>query len=382
MKITEIKMCGLRGATPEGGWTHEHGPEDVIHTLIAVHTDEGVIGVGSCYSSEALVGAALELLAPLVIGADPREPERVSQTLAAHTFWMGRGGAVAHAISGIDIALWDILGQAAGLPVGMLLGGVYRSRVRPYASLLIEDPAPLRDTLHEIAADGFTAFKIGWGGFGRRDSRYDEDVVAAARDAIGPDALLAVDAGGSDGFWSGRSAWAIRTSAMLADYDVAWFEEALAPDDIQGYAALRARAGVPIAGGEVLTRRQDFARCIRAGAFDIVQPDTTKSGGLSESRRVAWLAEEFGVQLIPHGWNTAVGLSADLHLASAVAGTDLVEYRTGSAYIDGLLETPPELDADGMLAVPEGPGLGIRLSQEALERWGTRPDLLRPSVSR
>lgn len=382
MKITEIKTCGLRGATPEGGWTYEHGPDDVIHTLIAIHTDEGVIGVGSCYSSESLVRAALELLSPLLVGADPREPERVSQTLNAHTFWMGRGGAVAHAISGIDIALWDILGQVAGLPVGKLLGGVYRSRVRPYASLLVDDPAPLRDKLHEIAAGGFTAFKIGWGGFGRRDSRYDEDVVAAARDAIGADALLAVDAGGSDGFWAGRSAWAIRTSAMLADHDVAWFEEALAPDDIEGYSALRARSGVPIAGGEVLTRRQDFARCLRAGAFDIVQPDTTKSGGLSESRRVAWLAEEFGVQLIPHGWNTAVGLSADLHLASAVAGTDLVEYRTGSAYIDGLLEAPPQLDADGMLTVPDAPGLGIRLSQESLDRWGTRPDLLRPSAGR
>jgi L-alanine-DL-glutamate epimerase-like enolase superfamily enzyme len=160
---------------------------------------------------------------------------------------------------------------------------------------------------------------------------------------------------------------------MLADYGVAWFEEALAPDDIDGFVALRAHSRVPISGGEVLTRRQSFAPFLDAGAFDIVQPDTTKGGGLSESRRIGWAAQDRGIRLVPHGWNTAVGLAADLHLASALSGTDLVEYKTGAAYIDELVTGGWSLDTEGLLAVPEAPGLGVTLEPQALQRYGTNP---------
>ncbi|SEF10880.1 mandelate racemase/muconate lactonizing enzyme family protein [Jiangella alba] len=382
MRITDIKAAGLRGATPKGGWARELDPGDNVHTLVAVHTDEGVVGIGSVFSSEALVRAALDQLRPLAVGADPREPDRVSQILHEHTFWLGRGGAVTHAVSGIDIALWDILGQVAGLPVSTLLGGRYRERVRPYASVLMDDPPVLKDDLARLVALGFTAFKIGWGSFGRANDAVDEEIVRAARETVGPDALLAVDAGGSDAFWSRGLSWAVRTTDMLAGYDVAWFEEALRPDDVDGFAALRRRSRVPISGGEVLTRRQDFHRFLTAGAFDIVQPDTTKGGGLSESRRVAWLAGEFGVAFIPHGWNTAVGLAADLHLAAALPGTELVEYKTGSAYIDELAAGGFALDADGLLPVPSTPGLGLRLDPDALERYAPGHALLTPEVRR
>jgi D-galactarolactone cycloisomerase len=158
---------------------------------------------------------------------------------------------------------------------------------------------------------------------------------------------------------------------MLADYAVAWFEEPLPPDDFEGYADLRRRSPVSIAGGEVLCRRQEFARFLRAGAVDIVQPDTTKGGGLSESRQIGWMAREHGARLIPHGWNTGIGLVADLHLASALPATDLVEYHTGSPYIDELVDPPFRLDSEGMLAIPDQPGLGVRLDPDALRRWGT-----------
>ncbi|SDU13637.1 mandelate racemase/muconate lactonizing enzyme family protein [Jiangella alkaliphila] len=369
MRITDIRAAGLRGATPKGGWARELDPDDNVHTLVAVHTDEGVVGIGSVFSSEALVRAALETLRPLAVRADPREPDRVSQILHEHTFWLGRGGAVTHAVSGIDIALWDILGQVTGLPVSTLLGGRYRERVRPYASVLMDDPPVLKDDLARLVALGFTAFKIGWGAFGRVGDAVDEEIVRAARETVGPDALLAVDAGGSDAFWARGLSWAVRTSDMLAGYDVAWFEEALRPDDVEGFVSLRSRSRVPISGGEVLTRRQDFHRFLTAGAFDLVQPDTTKGGGLSESRRVAWLAGEYGVGFVPHGWNTAVGLAADLHLAAALPGTELVEYKTGSAYIDELAAGGFALDADGLLPVPSSPGLGVRLDADALERY-------------
>src|SRR6266487_5176678 len=157
MKIREIRAVGLRGVTPEGGWNNELRPDDCVHTLIAVHTDEGITGLGSVFTNDDLVRSALAVLAPLYDGENPLEPERVSEKLHQHTFWLGRGGTLTHTISGIDIALWDILGKATGQPVGRLLGGRYRERVRPYASLLMQAPEPLRETLAHLKAQGFRA---------------------------------------------------------------------------------------------------------------------------------------------------------------------------------------------------------------------------------
>ncbi|MGI8642895.1 MAG: mandelate racemase/muconate lactonizing enzyme family protein [Thermomicrobiales bacterium] len=370
MRIHEIRVAGLRGATPEGGWSHELRPDTCVHTLVAVLTDGGVTGVGSVFTSDALVRASLEVLEPLLLGEAALEPERVSEKLHQHTFWQGRGGAITHTISGIDIALWDILGQATGQPVGRLLGGRYRERVRPYASLLMEEPGRLAEHLTRLKAEGFRAFKIGWGPFGRVNAAMDEAIVKAAREAIGDTAMLMVDPGGSDAFWPNGYSWALRTADMLADYNVAWFEEPLAPDALDDFVALRRASKVPIAGGEVLTRRQAFTPWLTAGAFDIVQPDVTKVGGISDERRIAWMANEHGALFIPHGWNTAVGLAADLQLASAFATTDLVEYKTGSPYIDELIVGGWSLDADGMLPIPAAPGLGIALNRDTIARYG------------
>lgn len=372
MKITRIETCGLRGATPEGGWSNELRPDDVVHTLVAVHTDAGRVGIGSAFTSEKLIRAAVDLLFPQLVGQSALEVERLTETLHQSAFWMGRGGTLTHATSAIDIALWDLAGQALGQPISRLLGGRYRDRVRPYASVLMDEAPVMSENLSALVDEGFTAFKIGWWKFGRVDVATDERTVAAARAAVG-DRLLAVDAGGSEAFFPGRLSWAKRTADMLADYGVAWFEEALAPDDIDGFVALRAHSRIPISGGEVLTRRQSFAPFLDAGAFDIVQPDTTKGGGLSESRRIGWAAQDRGIRLVPHGWNTAVGLAADLHLASALSGTDLVEYKTGAAYIDELVAGGWSLDTDGLLAVPEAPGLGVTLDAQALQRYGTNP---------
>ncbi|HEU5015861.1 MAG TPA: mandelate racemase/muconate lactonizing enzyme family protein, partial [Roseiflexaceae bacterium] len=176
MKIREIRAVGLRDATPEGGWSNEIQPDDCVHTLIAVMTDEGVTGLGSVYTSDHLVRGALQVLEPLYRGEEALEPERVSEKLHQHTFWQGRGGTITHAISGIDIALWDILGKATGQPVGRLLGGRYRERVRPYASLLMQEPEPLREHLTQLKEQGFRAFKIGWGPFGRVSHAKDEAI--------------------------------------------------------------------------------------------------------------------------------------------------------------------------------------------------------------
>ncbi len=271
-----------------------------------------------------------------------------------------------HAISGIDIALWDILGQVTGQPIGRLMGGRYKEKIKPYASLIFAEPGRLREILQAAKARGFRAFKLGWGPFGRQDNAYDELMVMTARQTIGDDCDLMVDAGGSQQFWPHGVKWALRAAAMLAEHGVVWFEEALPPDDLEGYRELRRGSKVLISAGEVLTRRQSFRPWLEAGALDVVQPDVTKVGGLSEGRRIGWMAQDHDVLLVGHGFNTGVGLAADLQLASALPNTKWVEFITPSPLIDRVLAKPFQIDEEGMIAIPDAPGLGIELDPDGI----------------
>jgi L-alanine-DL-glutamate epimerase-like enolase superfamily enzyme len=370
MQITDIRLTGLSGGTVEGGWADELKPEDDLHTVVEILTDEALVGVGSAMTSKALVEASVHLLRPLLVGERADEPMRVTERLRQSTFWQGRGGAVEHAISGIDIALWDLFGKVCGQPVARLLGGYYRQHIKPYGSILFDEPPRLQEKIHEALARGFKAIKLGWRPFGRRDRRTDELLVKTARAAAGPDIELMVDAGGSEQFWPHGYKWALETAKMLADYDIVWFEEALPPDDLEGFIELCRHAPLPIATGEVLTRRQSFRPFLERHAVDIIQPDCTKCGGLTEAWRVGWMAYEHNILLVPHGWNTALGLAADLHLTAALPVARYVEYLTPSPYLDELITEPLRPDADGSLTVPTKPGLGVQLNPEALKRYG------------
>ncbi len=370
MKIAEIRLHRLIGGTVDGGWPEGHEPEDDLHTLVEVVTDEGLTGVGSIFTSYGLASAAVEFLRPLWEGQSALEPERVTEQMRQACFWQGRGGTVEHAISGIDIALWDVFGKACGQPVSRLLGGCYRDRIKPYGSMLFDEPGKLRENLLATLERGFRAIKLGWRPFGRTgDRRYDELLVRTARETVGDDVDLLVDAGGSEQFWPHGFKWAVNTAKMLADYNVGWFEEPLPPDDIEGYIALREHSPVPIAGCEVLTRRQAFLPWIERHAVDVIQPDTTKCGGLTEARRIAWAAYDHNVQFVSHGWNTAVGVAADLHLAAALPVARYVEYLTPAPYIEDIITQPFRLDSEGYLTIPTAPGLGIELDPAALRRF-------------
>ncbi|HEV3339440.1 MAG TPA: mandelate racemase/muconate lactonizing enzyme family protein [Pirellulales bacterium] len=368
MKLTDVRTIALRGATHDHGWPGGTDPNVQYNTLVEVLTDEGLSGIGSCYTTRALVEGALELLRPHLIGEMALEPERVSEKLRQSMFWLGRGGSVEHAISGIDIALWDLFGKALGQPVSRLLGGNYRDRIKPYASILFEEPGLLRQKLLEQRERGFRAIKMGWRPFGRVSRKYDELLIRTARETVGDEVELMVDAGGSEQFWPHGVGWARETVRMLGDYGVTWFEEALKPDDVEGFRELRCNSPVLIATGEVLTRRQSFQPFITSRALDIIQPDLTKCGGLSEGRRLGWMAYDHGVLLVPHGWNTGVGVAADLALTAALPVARWVEYQTGVPYIEELISPRFSLDADGMLRVPSGPGLGIELNADSVER--------------
>ncbi len=369
--IRSIRAIPLYGR-PFVDWPARFHDVEQTRTLIEVSTKGGLIGYGSVYTSVELVDASLNYLLPLYEGASAIDPVATCEKLHQNSFWQGRGGAVTHTISGIDIALWDILGKATSQPIWRLLGGKQRDKVKPYGSLLMDEPEKLRVKLEDGLARGFRAFKIGWGPFGRRDSRSDEQIVRAAREAVGPDVELMVDAGGSDAYWPHGYKWALERAWMLSDYAVVWFEEPLRPDDIDGYRRLTENAPVRIAGCETLTRRQSFLPWIERGAVDYIQPDVTKVGGLSEQHRIGQYADDHSIMMVPHGWNTAVGLAADLQLLAAAGNARWVEYFTPHAYIEEMFAEPLQLDEEGWLEIPDKPGLGFEWNLEGIERLATR----------
>ena len=367
MKIKDIRLIPLVGATPDGGWQEGDGEDDNLHTLVEVITDEGVVGLGSIFTSAKLSEGALGVLRPMLIGESAIEPVRVCEKLHQTTFWQGRGGSITHFISGIDIALWDIFGKVTKQPISRLLGGRYRDKIKPYGSLIMQEPDIFPARLEAAVERGFQAIKIGWGPFGRVSDKMDEAIVKTARETVGPDAELMVDAGGSDRYWPHGYKWALQTAKMLKQYDVVWFEEALRPDDLQGYIKLTENAPLPITSCEVLTRRQSFMPWIEQRAVDYIQPDVTKVGGLSEEYRIAMHAYDHSILFVPHGWNTAVGLAADLQLVAAVPTARWVEYITPAPYVEDIVAEPFTLDADGLLTIPEAPGLGVKWNSDGVK---------------
>ena len=367
MYIKDIRLIPLAGSTPDGGWRAGDAPEDNIHTLVEVVTDEGVVGLGSIFTSAKISQGALGILRPVLIGESAIEPVRVCEKLHQMTFWQGRGGAVTHFISGIDIALWDIFGKVTQQPISRLLGGRYRDTIKPYGSLIMQEPDVFPARLEAALERGFKAIKMGWGPFGRTSKEMDRAIVKTARETVGPDVELMVDAGGSGDFWPHGYKWALQTAKMLADYDVVWFEEALRPDDLQGYIKLTENAPLPITSCEVLTRRQAFMPWIEQRAVDYIQPDVTKVGGLSEEYRIAMHAYDHSILFVPHGWNTAVGLAADLQLIAAVPTARWVEYITPAPYIEDIVAEPFALNEEGLLAIPAAPGLGVAWDNDGVK---------------
>ncbi|MBS1851604.1 MAG: mandelate racemase/muconate lactonizing enzyme family protein [Acidobacteria bacterium] len=338
-----------------------------FHLFLEIRTDQGVSGWGACYSEKGQAIGALHWLKRFVIGENPLEIERVTEKLHQITFWLGRGGAMTHAISAVNLALWDVAGKILQQPVSVLLGGSLRQTVPAYGSILFVPLETLAERIQRMKESGFRAIKLGWEPFGRESVAQDEALIRKAREAAGNDTRLLIDMGGSYPFWKLRLKDALERARMLKDYGVYWLEEPLAPDDIEGYARLTEQSPIKIAHGEVLTRRQSFSPYFDRRAMDIAQPDVSKVGGLSEMRRIAWMAEERGIELVPHGWNTAVGVAADLHLTSTLSSSSFVEFNVGNPLVESLTSTPFHLNTEGCLEIPDKPGLGIEIDRERLK---------------
>ncbi|MCL2056429.1 MAG: mandelate racemase/muconate lactonizing enzyme family protein [Oscillospiraceae bacterium] len=369
MRIKEIRYYPLYPKDDYGG-AIERGEN--FNTLIELEDENGVKGYGSTYTTLAITAAAMRLIGPALKSEGPlTSPARISERLHQQHFWLGRGGSITHVISGVDIALWDLFGKRLGVSVSVLAGGRYRDKIRPYASLSFsDDRGSLENKIRAALDRGFTGIKLGWGTFGRKDLKNDERLVAECRRIMGDDIALMIDAGGSGTFYAVTYKRALETAKMLREYNVEWYEEALRADDIEGYIKLREHSPVKISACEVLTRRQSFFPWIERGAVDIVQPDCTKAGGLTEQLRIAWHAYDHGIDCIGHGWNTAFGLAADLQVSAAMPVSQWVEYITPSPLMDNITQSPFVIK-DGFLDIPDKPGLGIEPDMEKVQYYST-----------
>ncbi|MFO1319471.1 MAG: mandelate racemase/muconate lactonizing enzyme family protein [Burkholderiales bacterium] len=379
MKIVDIKIHTLR--TPlevpfafSQGWVRNRSA-----TLVEVLTDEGITGWGEAFAQglePPQIGAAVieSALKPLVMGADPRDFEMLWHRMYHATRDYGRKGSVVAGISAVDIALWDIAGQAYGVPVHRLLGGAFRSKVQAYATGFYrtsgqgEGPRLAQEAQAHYDA-GFRAMKVKLG-YGLRD---DLEVMRQVFRAVeGRGVTFMVDTNHAYGVGD-----AIRLGRGLADYDLRWYEEPVAPEHIEGYREVRSRVTMPIAGGENEHTLYGFRDFLAAGAVDIAQPDLGSVGGLTAARHVIALAQAQGVQVNPHVWGSAIAQAASLHLIAAApvahhnvfAEEPIFEYDRSSHPFRQFLVQEPITQVDGWIEIPQRPGLGVKVNREILARY-------------
>ena len=370
MKITDVEPIHLRLPTVDA---IPDGTLDVL--VVLVHTDAGLTGIGEVTSQSYVCKACFEAprsaarrhgLTSILVGEDPTDVERLWEKMYYQTNRYGRRGAAIHAISGADIALWDLKGKIEGKPVVELLGGACRSDVRAYASVLFGDtPEETAALAREFVELGLTAAKFGWGPFGR-DPDTDLAHATAAREALGNQRDLMLDAGHA---WDSKTA--LERAHLLEPLGIGWLEEPLSQDDRRGYAELCRQSPVPIAAGEGDVTHWDFEDLIERG-LHVVQPDVAFCGGLTVCQRVSRMTESRGLRAVPHCFSTGINLTASLHWMASVADGDLVEYclRPSPLMRKLVVDLPPLVD--GRVPVPQGPGLGIELDPAIIDEFRVR----------
>ena len=358
MKITDIKIRHV------GAPADERTRLDRNWTFVIIETDTDITGLGECtlLGMELAVTAAIDRMSHFLVGQDPTRVEHLWQQMFRHPFW--RGGPVLNAaISGVDHALWDIAGKAAGLPVYKMLGGPVRDRVRCYVRPDFVG-APVVDQAIAAKEAGFTGFKFGPEAPSGLTS--DMDLVNAAvadasaiRQAVGPEMDLMID-------FHGRlnPAAAVKALEKLSPFDLLFVEELIPPDNPAAYAKVAAAvSGVPSATGERLYTRWGFRELIEFGAVPIIQPDVCYCGGISELRRIAAYVEPSYVRVAPHNPNGPVACAASIHAAAAMPNFLILEHARKPPYFEGVLQEPLVIN-DGYFELPDRPGLGVELDED------------------
>ena len=363
--IARVVAHPLRAVLPTAQRTSQGDWASIELVVVEVETADGIVGVGECLARRGAPAYARfieTVLAPLLLGEDPLDRRRLWAKMRA--VLTGRtGGMLVEALAGIDIALWDIAGKQANVSVAKLLGGMGRRAIPAYASSInwLGDAAVEAEVACALAA-GFRQIKVKIGrpvGAAIERARL---VRRLAGDAVG----LSVDAN-----WAYDVDDAVRVGRALADLDYAWFEEPIRPEDRHGYRILREKLPIRLAAGESDFCAADAAELIADRSIGLVQPDVARSGGITETWRIAELAQTFGVAYAPHvGWSGAVCVAASLQLAAAAENCLVVECMVyDNPLRQALLVEPvgdPATLVDGCLPIPDGPGLGIALDRDAL----------------
>ena len=363
MRIEDVEVINLRFDYPAGGGFRYAGGvvTSRVTSLIRIHTDTGLVGLGVAYSHPDLVRTVIEgNLRAHLIGEDPSGIEALWEKMYGLTRWYGRKGVALSALGGVDIALWDLRGKVEGKPIYQLLGGD-RGVVPAYASGMFwhDDVSVLEREAARHRQRGFRRVKMRLG----RSEDYDVAAVEAARRGVGADGDVIAD--GSHRY---SLEVAERMGKFLADNRVFWFEEPFPPEEIDAYVALRRKLKIPLAAGENEFGVQGFREILRAGAVDIAQPDACRTGGITESMRIARMAVDYGVRIAPHTWSDAVALIANAHVVAAIPNGVTVEVdQTGNPSIEELLKEPLHIE-DGLLHLSDAPGLGIELNDATLKR--------------
>lgn len=346
------------------------------HVLVEVECDDGTVGWGECLGPARPNAAVVQAYAGWLVGQNPLETERLWAVLYNALRDQGQRGLAVTALSGIDIALWDVKGKVLGQPVSVLLGGRWRDRVRAYAtgSFKRDGVDRVEDNAGEMAerrAQGFHACKIKIG----FDVAEDLRVIRAVREAIGPEMRLMIDA--NHGY---SVTEAIRLGQAAAECGIDWFEEPVVPEQLSAYRAVRAGQPIPVAGGETWHSRWGMWPAIEQRAVDILQPDLCGAGGFSEVQKIATLASLHGVRVVPHVWGTGVQIAAALQFMAAMVPDPvrmnpvepILEFdRTHNPFRQAVLTRPIEAQ-QGVVAIPDGPGLDIEVNRDALTEFRMR----------
>jgi D-galactarolactone cycloisomerase len=372
MRIRQVEAIPLQFPVPDGNaYGMARGLAGArTATLVRVDTDEGLTGLGEAWGPPEAVFRQVEALAPQFVGRDPFDLEAITARILGGNYHLGLQGLHITALSGLDIACWDLMGKAVGRPVAQLLGGIARREVQCYASTgYFTTSGDLAPMLEKALEGGFQALKIKIG-HGMAD---DVARVRLAREVAGDQALLLVDINGNY-----TADAAIASTEAIRAYGIHWVEEPVTPADIHGFERVREKVQVPIATGEAEFTRYGFRELISRRLVDVLQPDVTKVGGLLEAKTIARMAQAWHIRVSPHVWGGAVGVAAGLHLACSLPDYPhtthpgfplLFEYdRAPNGLRDDLLAEPLRVE-NGVIYLPDGPGLGITLDERAVNHW-------------
>jgi len=368
IEVIELRVPGWNGATFDGSYDN---------CVVMLHSDEGLSGIAEVDSVPQVIKAIIEAprshshamgLKEALAGADASDIEATWDRLYDCTSYYGRRGAVIHALSAIDIALWDLRGKRMGRPVCELLGTKRRERVLAYGTIypLGDDADAVRRNIDRGLSLGLKAIKICAESFWCEDFATAEKLIRAAREHVGKDIRLMIDA---------ASAWArpedgLPLMPLFRDLAFDWVEAPLPLDDVAGHARFQGY-GVAIGGGDLgLTTRFEYQQMFDEGRIDIAQPDVTMVGGLTELKRVANLAAKRGRRVVPHGYKSNITIAANLAFLGQHEMEEVCEYSTSQSPLRWhLTEEAFPIDGDGMLTVPTGPGLGVTLNRATLDAY-------------